>query len=209
MSAPRALTEVEQVNAALAEIGEPAITSLDEPRRAAARHAKAQFAGVRDACLRVTAWQFAKHWCAPAALTVAPPSGLYAYRYQLPDDCVAVNWLEGVNDDAWEVPNVGNDTSVAMVLDTSATAPRVCYTRRIVNPAQWDAQFCALFQLRLAAKLNPLIGRDKTRTQEFRAAAEEMESDARRRDAQQKSSTLVSRDVSYIAVRRGVGIGRR
>lgn len=204
MPAPRALTEVDQANAALAEIGEPGIVSLDEPRRAAARHAKRHFATIRDGCLRVTSWEFAKDWCTPSAIAnFAPPSGLYLYRYRLPEECLAVNWLEGVVNDAWETPNAGTDDELALVLDTSVVAPRVCFTRRVVNPAQWDAQFSLLFQLRLAAKLNPLIGRDKTLTERLHARAEDLEEDAMRRDAQAKGSTQLSRDTSWLRARLG------
>lgn len=203
MSAPRALTETDQVNAALAEIGEPAIASIDEKRRAAARNAKRHFATVRDACLRITSWEFAKDWCTPAATPDPPPSGLYAYRYKLPSECLSVNWLEGVSNDAWETPSAGVDDELALVLDTSVVAPRVCFTRRIVNPAQWDAQFALLFQLRLAAKLNPLIGRDKGLTATLERRAEEMEDDATRRDAQARSATQLSRDTSWLRARTG------
>ncbi|MDE2579964.1 MAG: hypothetical protein KGL46_14265 [Hyphomicrobiales bacterium] len=207
MAAPRALTEVDQVNGALAEIGEPPVVSLDD-KRAAARHAKRLFGPLRDELLRATSWQFAMNWCAPAAQAAAPPSG-YTYRYTMPDDCIAVIAIEGHPNDAWETPSAGEDDTLAVVLDTEIASPQVQYTRRIVNPAQWDAQFATLFQLRLAAKLNPLIGRDKGLTGALLKRAEDMEDDASRRDAQARSGEYITRDTSWVQARRGVTTGWR
>lgn len=206
MAAPRPTTETDRVNEALALIGEPPIASIDDPRRKAARNAKRFFAGVRDDLLRQTPWEFAMAWVTPPAAPNAPSSG-YAFRYLMPDDCVDVFQIKNLPDDAWETPNAGDDDTVVTVLDTNATAPLVQYTRRIVNPAQWDESFAVLFALKLAAKLNPLVGRDKTLTQQLDAKAEMKLDEASRRDAQARSSQQVTRDTSWTQARRGLFSG--
>lgn len=203
MAAPLDQTETGMANRALALIGEPPIASLDDAKRSAARHAKRNFADIRDSTLRAIPWQFAKQSTTPPALPVAPNTR-YAFRYLMPADCISVNAIgDCTTTDAWEVEATGDDTTLVTALDTSIVAPLVWYTRRIVNPAQWDEEFADAFVQRFCARLNPLIGRDKTKTPLFIAEGKRLLDEAALRDAQQRSRQQVSRNTSWIASRFG------
>jgi len=204
MAAPRDLTETGMANGALAHIGEPPISSLDDPQRAAARHCKRFFAEIRDELLRERDWQFARNSCTPAA-GPTPPNAQWSFRYIMPSDCIAVL---RVGDDPnsgpdWESPSTGDDVTVATVLDTNEVAPLVWYTRRVVNPAQWDELFGRLFKFALAAKVNPLVGRDKSLTNDLVAYAKGEKDDASKRDSQQRSGQQISRTTSWVQSRWG------
>ncbi len=199
------LTETGMANGALAHIGEPPISSLDDTKRAAARHCKRFFAEIRDELLRERDWEFARNSCVPSALP-SPPNSAWSFRYVMPSDCIAVL---SIGDDpdcepAWESPSTGDDTTVAKMLDTDEVAPLVWYTRRLTNPAQWDQLFARLFKLALAAKVNPLIGRDKSLTAGLVTMAKGGIDDAGKRDAQQKSGQTISRSTSWVKARFGV-----
>lgn len=207
MTVPRPQTETDMANGALAHIGEPAVSSLDDQRRKAARECKRHFATVRDAMLRETPWQFAKASARPAAIGAAP-NGRYLYRYAMPEDCVTVRTIEGVSCDAWEVQSSGEDGDPRVFLDTDAPQALVVYTRRVTNPAQWDELFADVFQLRLAAKVNPLVGRDKSRTNDLIALAESRMAKASQRDAKERSSQYVTGETSWVRARYGFRSGR-
>lgn len=205
MTAPRALTETDMANGALGHIGEPAISSLDDAKRKAARECKRAFATVRECLLRATPWQFAKAAVRPASIGAAP-NGRYFYRYAMPDDCVTVRSIEGAADDAWEVESSGDDADIRTFVDTSVASALIVYTRRVVNPAQWDELFVTVFQLRLAAKINPSVGRDKGKTNDLLAQAERELTKAMQRDAQERSAQFITRDTSWIDARYGAGV---
>jgi hypothetical protein len=81
----------------------------------------------------------------------------------------------------------------------------VNYTRRVENVALWDPAFLRQFQLRLAAAIAPLIGREATKQAELdnRAAAELAQ--VKRRDRRERAPEDVTRDTSWLAARRGGG----
>jgi hypothetical protein len=206
MTTPRGLTETDRANGALAEIGEPPIAALSDPGRAAARHCNRFFAGVRDELLREAPWQFAKNYVTPAAQPTAP-SPRWLYRYLMPADCVNIVCVMHRQNAEWEQNSSGDDATVAICLDTNLVAPNVWYTRRIVNPAQWDALFCELFDISLAAKINPLIGRDKSKTAELLQRRRDKLEETKARDAQSASAERQRKDVNWILARYGVPMG--
>lgn len=212
MVAPIDRTETGMANGALALIGEPPITSLDDIYRAAARHAKRFFAEERDELLRSRDWQFARTFINPPAGVVCP-NPVWAWRYTMPTDCISVQRLgdyESYTDEPdWECPATGDDLTVAIVLDTNEVAPEVYYTRRVINPAQWDLEFSSLFKVRLAAKLNPLIGRDKTLTAGLMAQVEKKADEAEIRDSRERRGDTVTRSTTWITARWGFANGRR
>lgn len=209
MSAPADLSETGMANGALALIGEPPIASLDDATRAAARTAKRFFAETRDELLRERHWEFARNSCVPSALPTAP-NQKWLYRYVMPDDCVAVKSIEeGPDfDPDWECPASGDDGTVAILLDTNETAPMVWYTRRIVNPAQWDPLFRRVFKSALAAKINPIVGRDKTLTAQLAQAAQSWLDDAAMRDARTRNGDQITRSTSWVTARWGYTSGQ-
>ncbi len=212
MAAPIDRTETGMANGALALIGEPPITSLDDTTRAAARHAKRFFAEERDELLRSKDWQFARTFVNPPAGVVCP-NPTWAWRYTMPADCIAVQRIgdyENYTDEPeWECPATGDDGTVAIVLDTNAVAPEVYYTRRVVNPAQWDLEFSSLFKTRLAIKLNPLIGRDKSLTAMLQQQAQGKTDEATIRDSRERRGDTVTRTTSWVMSRWGRMNGRR
>ena len=199
-------------NGALALIGEPPIASLDDTTRAAARYAKRFFAEERDELLRDRDWQFARTFVNPPA-GVACPNSAWSWRYTMPTDCLAVQRIgdyESYTDEPdWECPATGDDVTVAIVLDTNEIAPEVYYTRRVINPAQWDLEFSSLFKVKLAIKLNPLIGRDKSLTAQLEAQVEKKQDDAEIRDSRERRGDTVTRTTSWVTSRWGVVNGRR
>lgn len=202
MSAPLGLTETDRANAALAHIGEPAIVSLDDAGRAAARECKRHFADVRDQLLRRANWQFAKASAAPAAIG-APADGVYLFRYPMPTDCIAVRAIRDARENDWEVRHADTDGDPRVMVDSDIEAPLIFYTRRVTNPAQWDELFREVFDLTLAARVNPKIGRDKTLTERLKNEAETRLLSARQREIRERAPERVTRETSWTRVRRG------
>lgn len=205
MTVPLSQTETDRANAALAHIGEPAISSIDDAGRKAARECRKHFARVRDQLLRSAHWQFAKGTAQPGS-SGAPPDALYLYRYPMPEDCIAVRGIRGAETYQWEVRHAGQgeDGDIRVMVDTDVAGALIFYTRRVVNPAQWDELFTEVFDLALAAAINPLVGRDKSKTADLLALAEAKLPRARNKDARERGPDYVTRDTSWSRVRRGV-----
>jgi hypothetical protein len=204
MPAPADLSETGMANGALALVGEPPIASLDDTTRAAARACKRFFAATRDEMLAERHWQFARHSCTPAPLPDAP-NRHWRFRYVMPADCVTIRTIGDGPDQTppWESPSSGEDGTVAVLLDTNETNPIVWYTRRVVNPAQWSPLFRRLFQAALAAKVNPIVGRDKSLTASLADAARSWLDDAAVRDARARNGDQLTRNTSWVQARRG------
>ncbi len=211
MAAPIDQSETGQANGALALIGEPPITSLDDATRAAARYAKRYFAEERDELLREKDWQFARNFATPGA--VASPNSAWSWRYTMPADCIAVvrigDYEKYTDEPDWEEVSSGEDGDVATFVDTNEAGAQIYYTRRIVNPAQWDLDFAALFKTRLAIKLNPLIGRDKSLTATLMQMASKREDDSSKRDSQQRRGDTITRSTTWVTARWGFYNGQR
>ena len=258
MTTPRALTETDQANAALVHIGEPALVSLDDRGRKAARECRRHFATVRDELLRETWWQFAR--TSVQVPPIAPPAGSsFRHRFPMPTDCIAVREVEGLHNEDWqlEASGMNEDGDIRIFIDTGALwygqtspipgpflppapsafgtgvstdpsfgpagvagaqstgdldaafpgpGPRFLYTRRVVNPAQWDVLFAAVFQLRLAARVNPSVGRDKSLTETLNARAEQKLARAAMMDAKEAAPRRITQDTSWVSARYGIGV---
>lgn len=82
-------------NAALALLGEVAISSIDDTDSAAARVCK-QFADAAiGETLRLGRWNSATKRVALVRLAETPPADSFAYYYQLPNDCLRVLEING------------------------------------------------------------------------------------------------------------------
>lgn len=202
MTAPLGFTETDRANEALAHIGEPAIVSIDDAGRKAARECRRHFASVRDQLLRKAKWQFAKASAMPAAIG-APADGVWQFRYPMPTDCLAVREIQDADLSSWEVRSADTAGDPRVMVDTDIEAPIVFYTRRIDNPAQWDELFAETFALSLAAKINPALGRDKTITVNLKSEVETRLIQARQKDAQERAAERITRSTSWIIARRG------
>lgn len=206
----RATSETEAANGALAHVRHPPIASIDE-RRAVAIACRTRFADTRDALLRDYPWNFATAWVVPAA-DPRPALGPLKIRYPLPEDCLRVRRVVGLESDAWavEAANVapGEEPTLVAVLVSNAAAPHVEYTRRVENPTLWDALFLEIFQLMLGARIAPLIARNAGLAAELEGRARALLKPARRVDAQEKARSDIPRRSTWIDARRGWNASR-
>lgn len=173
----RAAVEVQAANSALAHLRETALTSLDQDR-AAARHVKAQFGNVRDALLRRHPWNFAER---RQVLSEDPLAarGRFLRTFPLPAVCLRVNSVEGAAEDDWSVetrdaPAGGAAELETEVLSTDIASPVVFYNTTVANVRLWDPLFLECFALLLAAKIGPLLGRDRTEVESLETRAERL-----------------------------------
>ncbi len=207
-------------NGALRLIGEPPIALLDDTGRRAARECKAAFAGTRDWLLRQTNWLFAKNECQPNPELPAVVPSDWGYRVAMPADAIAAFEVLGYQFEQWEERAEGDDADPRLWLyflcdpdwpgDLSAPLPTpanptVLYTRRVTNVAQWDPVFRHIFKTKLAATINPAIGRDKTLTADLNDRADKELRTAMRRDAQEQSPRYVTGATDWVRLRYGVG----
>lgn len=209
MSLARVSTELEAANLALAEIGEPPVASLDAGN-ARARALRQHFGTALDEALAEKPWGFATAWDQPAAATT-PGRGALRTRFPLPTDCVAVRFIAGddgePSTEEWDIEAAtvaaGDMPAEAKVLVTNMAAPRVCYTRRVTVPRLWDATFVRVFAKRLAARIAPQLGRGLATAAALDDAADQVRDRAAAIDAREESRSQVTRDTSWVSVRRG------
>src|SRR5438105_1471570 len=101
MAQDRARSELDAANLALSYIREPGITSFEENTHRA-RVCRKHFGTVRDALLRGANYNFATWRFAPARDPV-DSIGPLVKRYALPDECLKVRGVDGLEADEWEV----------------------------------------------------------------------------------------------------------
>ena len=202
----RSATDVEAANGALGLIGCAPIASLDQ-EGPSALVVRGAFADVRDALLRSYDWNFAGARVAPPREATNDLNADLPYRFRLPEDCVMVRGIDGAGSDDWAIenaalsPNV--DNGVLTMLVTRLETPMIHYTRRVDNVALWDALFLEVFQMRLAARIAPLLTGDNTRAVQLNNQAEQALLTAKRRDAREKARATLSGESAYITARRG------
>lgn len=209
MAAPVDIVTTEEgaTNLSLGHLRQPPIANLSD-NNDRARAAKAFFATARDAALRLRWWNFATAWVTPAASAQVHPSRLKTI-YVLPDDCVAVRFIDGCGDDEWQVESCAADpaggAAKVPVLITNRTAPLICYTARITEVRLWDPDFLVAFSYQHAAFAGPQLGASSTRVESLHALANSWRDEAGSIDAQEKSIELVSKNTSWLAARRRGG----
>lgn len=152
-------------NMALSHIGtKSTIVSLDEASPEA-RLCRVHYDTTRDAALRMHPWNFATRRRTLSDL--GSPPGDWTFRYGYPTDCLHARGLILVNGDpspsfevAISTDAAGNDIRVILSDEPSAL---LVYTRRVTDPAIYDAEFVSALSWLLAADLAmPLTGkRDK------------------------------------------------
>lgn len=136
---------IDMVNAALARLGEPRISSFDDPR-AAARAASDSWESVRDDVLSKAAWAAAS---ATARLTQSLPAPPGAAAFAPPADMLAIRRIDGVP--GWRLEGR------AVIGPADAGAPTIHYVRRL-PVEQFDAAMTAAFEAGLAARLCAALG---------------------------------------------------
>ncbi|MGX9389757.1 hypothetical protein ACWX0K_10975 [Nitrobacteraceae bacterium UC4446_H13] len=209
----RAGTEVEAANLALGHLGQNPITSLDDNTRRA-RAVRTFFASVRDAVLQKHNWNFATGYVTPAML-VAPnggwPGGL-PNRFNLPDDCLKVRFVDGAEAYDWEVMSAPADPAGSLaevkILASRLSAPKVCYTRRIATVRLWSGQFLDAFAHELASAVAPMVTGSSSKADSEGGKAKDKISDAALEDGKEHARRTISRDTSWLGAR-GVGGARR
>lgn len=203
----RAASETAVANLALLHLKQPAIADLTTGADKAARTLRLWFGNARDTTLRAYPWNFAKTWVVVSALDGTFP-GTFTKRYPLPENYVAVQSVAGADGidleaDAWEVVSLADPTIGAEIaaLATDATAPTICYTRRVEAAHLWDALFVDAFALFLAARCAPTI-EPSISAPDLETRALALLQPAQRTDAREKARSRVSRTTSWIEARR-------
>jgi hypothetical protein len=122
----RATTETGAANLALGHLGQPALADLahDSNTSLRARACRLFFGGARDAILREKWWSFAKGWVTPAADTVESLGPLKT-RFVMPADCVRVRYIDGVDDEEWDLESgdVEDSAGVTVAADRAGHQP--------------------------------------------------------------------------------------
>lgn len=134
-------------NLALGRLGSSRILDISE-NSAEARACALQYPVVRDELLRMHRWNFATDRATLTALVSAPAFG-WAKQFTLPIDCLHVNQLNGWEENSeprkWEIEG--------KYLLTDESAAQIRYTKRVTDPAQFDALFVSAFSCILAARI--------------------------------------------------------
>jgi hypothetical protein len=118
----RATTETGAANLALGHLGQPALADLAHDSNLRARACRLFFGGARDAILREKWWSFAKGWVTPAADTVESLGPLKT-RYVMPADCVRVRYIDGVDDEEWDLESGDVEDSAGVTRSRLCSSP--------------------------------------------------------------------------------------
>jgi len=135
-------TPTDLANAALIPLGAEPLESLDDPVETA-RLVRAVLAGVIDAVLRDHPWNCAIARAPLARLAPDGTGGVFDHAYALPQDCLRVLDLDGV-DAAFAIEG--------RRLLTDQTKVRLRYIRRI-GPEDFDSLLAAAVAAKLGATL--------------------------------------------------------
>lgn len=148
-----AVNKVTICNRALAEIGGPPISALDQSTgegAEAARICNRIFDNLLDEELMAENWLFATHRKQLAALSAAPDFG-YTYQHQLPSDPYCLKVIKEINDYEYKMEG--------RVLLCDSTPMQIIYIKRITVMSDLSALFRAALQYKIASILAvPLIG---------------------------------------------------
>jgi hypothetical protein len=205
----RATSEIEAANLALGHIKVPATTGFDVVPRGTV--CKQYFASVRDQLLAETWWNFAT---GDERLSRIVPSRStddtsYPHRFRLPEDCIAVRFVEGEDLESWQIeaPRAGEADGVNYLASKSEGPLRVTFTRRVSNVALWSPGFLEIFTLRLGAAINPQLGKDNSITAHLTGDAARLLEPHKKRNAREKAKSKVKPTSSWLASRWGGGYG--
>lgn len=166
-------SNVQIANSALTKLGSSRITALTDNVKAA-REINAIFELRRDYLLRTHNWSFAMTRTTLPALDETPSWG-YTTLYQLPTDCLRVVQVN----DMWVVPGLADYTSgpdsepykiTGRRIETDIGAPlKLRYTKRVTDPAQFDAAFVEVFANDLADQVCEALTQSNTKREATRA----------------------------------------
>lgn len=184
------MNEVEICSAALAYLGKPGITALDEDTTLG-RACTAMYALARDKVLEDRVWSFALKQLQLTPLAAAPLFK-WTYQYELPVEVVRVVRVDNGDDDyrmAWELQGrriLANDAAI-----------NVTATVRTADPGIFSPGFCTALALRLASMLAvPLTGNRQHLSDLFSMYQKEIKEASGADGAQGRSETLRSDSLS-------------
>lgn len=141
-------------NMALAMLGQERITRLDTDTSKPASLCNEFLSQVRDECLVLHPWSFAKRRASLPALATAPIFD-WDYAYNTPAGCLRVLWLDA--DDPHE-PFAVED---GMVLSNLSAPLGITYITRVTDAGAWSPLFVRLVAGELAAMLTIPLSADK------------------------------------------------
>jgi hypothetical protein len=128
------------------------------------------------------------------------------YRYPLPAECLEVRSVDHLSHDEWEMeavdPTLPNPPQMKILVTSRAPPVTVEITARVTNVALWEPLFVECFALRLAAAMAPKLLRNENRALELLAEAEAKLKRAQMSDRRERSRSGITRQTSYITVRR-------
>src|SRR5678816_1957082 len=164
-------SETDFLNDALGQIGNEAITGMDQGT-VAANWCKRQWPPLRKAMLRMHRWKFSEARIQLAAVAIAPAFE-FAFSYTLPPDLLAIREYNGtllradlVSQSYWTSME-GFYKVEGRQLYTSDSEVRLVYSKDIENPDLWDALFYQAAATWLASKLAMSIFKNPKMSQEL------------------------------------------
>lgn len=188
-----ALASVDIVNSALAKIGEDPITSLDDDRHAA-RVARTQYPLHRDKLLRLYNWRFAMRRATLAPLATAPEFG-FAYRFNLPTDCLRVVGVYTEDDpnrfQAYTTGSLAFKVEGRELLLNEDTA-KIYYIAQVTDPGQFDSMFVEALAWSLTVDFALSIANSPSRADQARGELREMIRVARLASAIENSPEVIT-----------------
>lgn len=165
---------------ALALLEEAPITSYDDDTGTVANLCRIHFPITRDVLLRRHPWNFAIERASLAADSTNPATG-FAYRYQLPADCLRILPLEYMAEQ--------NGGAIRHVVEgryihTDAEAPlKVRYVKQVTDTTQFDVLFVDALAKTLAGRLAGFITGKQSYAERMMAMAQDALKEARLLDA--------------------------
>ena len=172
-------TDVEICNSAIAKVrGRRILTLSDDTTEA--RLCSALYPVLRKKLLRAHPWNFSKRRAELAQDAAAPEWG-YAYKYQLPSDCLKLLETDIPYNSDWALEEdsfILSDTSTVFVL----------YVADITDAARFDALFAEVLAYMLAAELALPITGGAAIAKAMKEAAKEELAQARSMNAQERGS---------------------
>lgn len=171
------VTEVQIVNLALVQIGEPVITDLSENTKAA-RLGSLWYAPARDFVLRSHPWNCATRRTQLTRLTTTPSFG-YQYAYNLPTDLLRLLSIRDHTDN-YEMED-------GQILSNSTGPLYIRYIYQLKETSKFDAALVQAIAAYLAYELNNALARDPGRKQGLLESFKQKLSEARFVDATENS----------------------
>lgn len=198
-----AITSLDIINRAFAELGASAIQSLDEDSDKA-RRAKTSYPGIRNALLTSYPWHWTIHR-QQLNRRNEPPTNQFQFSYPLPGDMIG-SGPRAVYDTAdGTVPRTSGWDVIGRDIETDYSAIFVEYQRDIAE-AVWPPIFADLMVLELASRWAYSITDQQNTAEHYRMLARRKATDAKAEDSQGKPTKRVRR-FPIVDVRRTIGGG--